>query len=81
MKKLFVLLSLSALFIACNGDNDKEKTQEPQELVVGDPGTTYDNVSITTLEDRVAYSVGYNSTEDAREWLNSREFHPFLQSR
>jgi FKBP-type peptidyl-prolyl cis-trans isomerase len=78
MKKLFVLLPLSFLFIACNGSEDKDKSQEPQEVVIGDPGTAYDDVSITTLEDRVAYSVGYNSTEDAREWLNSREFHPFF---
>jgi FKBP-type peptidyl-prolyl cis-trans isomerase len=78
MKKLFVLLPLSFLFIACNSSEDKDNSQEPQEVVIGDPGTAYDDVSITTLEDRVAYSVGYNSTEDAREWLNSREFHPFF---
>jgi len=80
MKKLFILLPLSALFLACDNStsDDNENPQEQQELVIGDPSSAYDDVKITTLEDRVAYSVGYNSTEDAREWLNSNEFHPYF---
>jgi FKBP-type peptidyl-prolyl cis-trans isomerase FklB len=80
MKKLFFLLPLSALFFACDNstNDDNENPKEPQEVVIGDPGSAYDDIKITTLEDRVAYSVGYNSTEDAREWLNSREFHPYF---
>jgi FKBP-type peptidyl-prolyl cis-trans isomerase len=80
MKKFFVLLPLSALFFACdgNGQDDKENPEDQQEIVIGDPGTAYDNVKLSTLEDRVAYSVGYNSTEDTKEWLDSKEFHKYF---
>lgn len=79
MKKLVFLLPLFSLFLfACS---DSEKTIDDTEtggLKYGDPGQDYDNVVLESLDDRVAYSVGYNSTEDAKQWLNSEEFAAYF---
>lgn len=78
MKKFFLLIPLMYLAVACDGTDENETLDENQEIVIGDPGTAYDNVKLLSLEDRVAYSVGYNSTEDTKEWLNSAEFYPYF---
>ena len=78
MKKILLFLPLFALATACDSTDEDENSKENQEIVIGDPGKAYDDVKLLSLEDRVAYSVGYNSTEDAREWLDSKEFSPYF---
>jgi len=79
MKKRFYLLSLSAaLFMGCSSDDVENQDPQSFKIEFGDPDTKYDNVQLNTLEDRVAYSVGYNSSEDAKEFLNSQKFHRYF---
>jgi FKBP-type peptidyl-prolyl cis-trans isomerase len=78
MKKIFHLLALAPLFFSCQDSNSETQDAEQFKIEYGDPGTAYDDVQLKTLEDRVAYSVGYNSSEDAKEFLNSKKYHKFF---
>jgi len=79
MKKHFLLFSLISISIfGCSNDDDKNKTDEAFKIEYGEPGKKFDNVKLKSLEDRVAYSVGYNSAEDAKEFLNSDKYHQFF---
>ncbi len=78
MKSLsFLILILAMVLASCQ--NDSESTENEQFVLdYGDPGTKFDNVELKSLEDRVAYSVGYNSSEDVKEFLNSQKYHRYF---
>lgn len=78
MKKQFYFLALAFLMVACKGSDDENPDVESFKIEYGDPGTKYDDIQLNTLEDRVAYSVGYNSSEDAKEFLNSQKYYRYF---
>jgi FKBP-type peptidyl-prolyl cis-trans isomerase FklB len=78
MNNNFLVLCFSILLFAC-GDKGNESTDSKEfKLEYGDPGSKYDDVQLNSLEDRVAYSVGFNSSEDAKEFLNSPKYSSFF---
>lgn len=79
MKNLLFPFAFCAILVSSCSDSNNE-IQEPEQFVLeyGDPGTKYDQVQLITLEDRVAYSVGYNSSEDVKEFLNSQKYSKFF---
>ena len=64
--------------MSCKDAKDEDVVGEPFQIEYGDPGTKYDDIQLNNLEDRVAYSVGYNSSEDAKEFLNSQKYHRYF---
>jgi FKBP-type peptidyl-prolyl cis-trans isomerase len=79
MKKRFYFLALVVTILAgCSNDEEKNQDSEDVKIEFGNPGSMYDNIQLNSLEDRVSYSVGYNSSEDAKEFLNSQKFHRYF---
>lgn len=78
MKKQFLLVAFSLAIVACNSTDEVTSDPKDETIEFGDPGTQYDNVKINSLEDKVAYSVGYNSSEDAKQFLNSIKYHRYF---
>lgn len=78
---ILFLLAFTFIFAACesNVTDESEKLENDVNAVaIGDPGTDYDNVNIASLEDKVAYSVGYDFSAEVNEFVNSPKFHVYF---
>lgn len=75
MKKL-AIYSLSLLLFACGNDNTTDDEIIDGELVF--VGTEYDDLKLSSLNDRVSYSIGFTSAGEMKEFFESAQYKSFF---
>jgi FKBP-type peptidyl-prolyl cis-trans isomerase len=82
MKVHFLYILAAAVLLAACKSNVIDEADSPIEeadgVVIGDPGTDYDDVNVVSLEDKVAYSVGFDFSGEVNEFVNSPKFNAYF---
>ncbi|GAA0874829.1 hypothetical protein GCM10009118_12370 [Wandonia haliotis] len=78
MKKTALLLSLPILLFSCGGEENSEMGETEGKKSVITTSDEFDDLQITTLDDKVAYSIGFNSAGDLREYTDSEKYSQYF---
>jgi len=74
MRKV-ILFALPLLLFSCGGNQEQEQTVDGEWIEVS---TEYDELKPESLNERVSYSIGFNSAGDLREYTDSPKYKEYF---
>lgn len=74
-RTLLLLSALPFLLFAC-GEDTSSSTQETDYRA--EAGTDFDDVTLQSINDRVAYSIGFSSASEMREFFYSEKYSSYF---